>query len=243
MNFYFLLMSFVVLSFLPLSGNDSYRAFGQTTEVNRGEIAYAKTRVRRTGILFPRLVRLKDKGVLRKVNRQIDKVTSDFGCDSGDKQSYYKVRSRVDFADKDIFSIYASAEYYCGGAYPTNDSNTSLTFDLRTGKQIEFEELFTNYESNKREILRVIFAKQVAHSENLVKTGKQKAGTCEGDADLYSLDNLENSTFAFNFSKEGLRVQPEWPHAIEACARIVSVPYNKLSKFAALDGVLVRVTR
>lgn len=243
MKRYFSFMFFLFLSFLFLSGNDRYKALGQTAKVNSSEIAYAKTRVRRTGILFPRLVRLKDKEVLRKVNRQIDKVTSEFGCEEGSKNSYYNVKSRVDFADKDIFSIYASAEYYCGGAYPTNDSNTSLTFDLRTGKQIEFEELFTNYESNKREILRVIFAKQVAHSENLVKTGRQKAGTCEGDADLYSLDNLENNTFSFNFSKAGLKVQPQWPHVIESCAQIVTVPYNKLSKFAAPDGLLVRVTR
>ncbi|MEJ7709046.1 MAG: hypothetical protein WKF84_04125 [Pyrinomonadaceae bacterium] len=31
-------------------------------------------------------------------------------------------------------------------------------------------------------------------------------------------------------------MQPEWPHVIEACAELVSVPYNDLKKFATLDG-------
>jgi hypothetical protein len=243
MNLYFSLILFLLVSFLPLSGNGNHSAFGQNKEANSSQIAYSKVRVRRTTIWFPRLARLRDKEVLRKVNRQIDKVTSEFGCESGSKHSYYNVRSKVDFADKDIFSIYASAEYYCGGAHPINDANISLTFDLRTGKQVEFEELFTNYEMNKREILRAIFAKQVERSEKLAKTGRQKENSCEGDADLYSLENLESSTFSFNISKQGLKVQPQWPHVIEACAELVNVPYSRLNKFAAPDGLLARVIK
>jgi hypothetical protein len=243
MNLYFSLILFLFVSFLPLSGNGNHSAFGQNKEANNNKIAYSKVRVRRTAIWFPRLIRLKDKNVLRKVNRQINAVTSEFGCEDGGKHSYYNVRSKVDFADKDIFSIYASAEYDCGGAHPTNDASMSLTFDLRTGKQVSFEELFSNYEMNKREILRAIFTKQVERSEKLAKTGKPKENSCEGDADLFSLENLESSTFSFNFSKQGLKVQPQWPHVIEACAELVTVPYSRLNKFAASGGLLARVTK
>jgi len=113
-------------------------------------------RVRRTGIRFPRLVRYTDQAVVRKINQQIDKVTSEFGC-GGPKGSYYNVRAKVEFAEKDIFSIYASAEYYCGGPYPTNDSNISITFDLVTGKQLQFRDLFADYEKNKRESFEQYF--------------------------------------------------------------------------------------
>lgn len=209
-----------------------------------GGIGYAKARVRRTGIMFPRLTRFRDPKVMREVNRQIDEATQEFGCDGqGDKNSFYRVRSRVAYADKDIFSIYASAQYYCNTAYPTNDYNVSQTYDLRTGKQIKFEELFRNYEADRREILKTVFAAEVAASERLAASGKPKENSCEGDPDLYSLDNLEGSSFAFNFSGAGLQVQPSWPHVIEACSKIVTVPYGKLQRFAAPGGLLTRMAK
>jgi hypothetical protein len=146
----------------------------------------------------------------------------------------------VAYADKDIFSIYASAQYYCGGPYPTNDANISQTFDLRTGKQVQFGELFKDYEAEKREILKTIFATEVARAKRLAASGKAKEDSCET---TYSLDNLEGSTFSFNFSSAGLQVQPSWPHVIEACAEIVTVPYSRLQRFAAPGGLLSRVTK
>jgi hypothetical protein len=218
-------------------------AFSQSKRTTGVDIGYAKVRVRRTGILFPRLTSFGDRRVLREVNRQIDELTAQFGCDERGRNSYYKVRSRVEYAEKDIFSIYATAEYYCNTAYPTNDANQSLTFDLRTGKQVAFEELFKNYEADKREILKTIFAAQVSRSERLAASGRPREETCEGDPELFSLDRLEGTTFSFNFSKAGLSVQPDWPHVIEACAERVTVPYAKLARFAAPDGPLARASR
>jgi hypothetical protein len=243
MSLYFLSILFLSPPFLHLSGGGHQSTFYQNKGENSLSIVYSMARVRRTGIWFPRLVRFGNQAVLRNINRQIDELTAEFGCDGGDKHSYYKVRARVDYVNKGIFSIYASAAYYCGGTYPTNDSNISLTFDLRTGKQVEFEELFTDYEANKREILRAVFARQVARSERLIRTGSPKEETCEGNPDLYSLDNLEDSGFSFNFSRNGLKVQPQWPHVIEACAEIATVPYSRLIKFAAPDGLLARMSK
>lgn len=144
------------------------------------------------------------------------------------------------YADRDIFSIYAWAQYYCaGGAYPTNNDNISQTFDLRTGKLIEFPDLFKNYEADKREILKTIFAARIAAAERLKASGKAQDDSCET---TYALDNLEGTTtFNFNFSSAGLQVQPSWPHVIEACSEIVTVPYSKLERFAASDGILSRM--
>lgn len=54
---------------------------------------------------------------------------------------------------------------------------------------------------------------------------------------MFSINHLAGTTFAFNFSKAGLKVQPEWPHVIAACAELVIVPYDHLKKFAAPDGL------
>lgn len=239
MHLRLLLAPLMLAALLSFTVTDRQLALSQTGQAS-GAIGYASVPVRRTGIRFPRLMRFRDQRVMREVNRQIDEFTKDFGC-SG-KDSYYKVRSKVAYAGKDIFSIYASAQYYCGGPYPTNDDNISQTFDLRTGKKVSFEELFNSYETNKREILKTIFATQVARAEKAAASGKNTEDSCEGP-DLYSLDNLEGSTFAYNFSSAGLQVQPSWPHVVEACAEIVTVPYSRLAGFAAPNGLLARMSK
>ncbi len=211
--------------------------------INKDGVGFQMVVVHGNGPQFPRLTSYQDANVMKEVNRQIDEITGEFGCRelNEGKKGGFAVKSQVEYTAKQIFSIYASEAFYCGGAYPTNDYNISLTFDLKTGKLVGFEELFRSYETDKTEILKAIFAKQIERSEKLVSSGKIKENTCDGDPDLWSLENLESSTFAFNFASQGLRVQPVWSHALEACAERVTVPYAKLGKFAAPGGILARV--
>src|ERR1043165_8781039 len=113
----------LLLFLLPaLSGQQGRLALAQTGTTNDGGIVYRMVRVRRTGILFPRLKSFRDRAVMNAVNRRIDELTGEFGCQGeGGRNAYYRVRSRVEYTARDIFSIYASSEYDCGGAYPTND--------------------------------------------------------------------------------------------------------------------------
>src|SRR5262249_41168490 len=242
MSFRFLPVLFSFAFIFPFTGSGNDLANAQQKGADNG-IKYAKVLIRRSPIRFPRLSYFRNREVMRLVNRQIDEVTREFGCGEASRNSYFRVRSAVEYAENDIFSIYATAEYYCGTAYPTNDANNSMTFDLRNGKQVKFEDLFTDYESDRQHILKIIFAKQISHAEKLVASGKPRDNTCEGDYELYSMEHLEGSTFGFNFSKAGLRVQPEWPHVIEACSKLVTVPYAQLKKFALPGGLLARVTK
>lgn len=197
-----------------------------------------------TGIQFPRLTAYKDVTMMDRVNAQIDEVTKQFKCDEPHSQGdWYKVWSRVEYATRDIFSIYVQATYNCGGAYPTNDANMSVTFDLRTGNKVEFADLFKNYEKDKEPILKIIFQKQIVRAEQLAAAGKRSNDSipCEEDPGIFSLDNLKDSDYSYNLSTGGLAVQPEWPHVLEACAERVRVPWQELKNFAAPDGVLARV--
>lgn len=229
------------VTLLTLSGAGQQAALSQTGRAGAG-IGYAKTRIRpRSRILYPRLTRYRDAGIMREVNRQIDAHTKEFTVCDNSRDSYYRVRSNVAYADRDIFSIYASAQYYCrGGAYPTNDDNISQTFDLRTGKLVEFADLFRNYEVDKQEILKTIFGARIAAADKLKASGRTDDEGCDTP---FALENLESTTFNYNFSRTGLQVQPSWPHVIEACAEIVTVPYSRLERFAAPNGILSRVTR
>lgn len=232
-----LLLLFLFIPFMSTAERRPVSA--QTTRTNDGGPAYRMTRVRRTRILFPKLTAFRDRAIMNAVNRRIDELTGEFGCQGeGGRNGYYRVRSRVEYTARDIFSIYASSEYYCGGAYPTNDNNVSLTFDMKTGKLVNFEDLFKNYDADRQEIVKTIFADLLARGARAAGSGKADEGDC---AEVYQIDRFESSSFAFNFSKAGLSVQPDWPHVMEACAERVTVPYAKLARFAAPGGLLARV--
>src|SRR5205085_12612825 len=100
-------------------------------------IKFRMVLVRKKGIRFPRLTYYPDAAVKIDVNRQIDELTEEFGCSEGrpKKKENLEVRAQVEYAARQIFSIYVSESFFCG-LYPTNDSNVSLTFDLKTGRQV-----------------------------------------------------------------------------------------------------------
>ena len=231
---------FLVLANFALSAGASQEKDPRTTN----DIHYRMSPVGDTQIRFPRLTAYKDITIMNRVNAQIDELSKEFGCPAPrGKDESYKAFSRVEYAAKDIFSIYASANYYCGGPYPTNDANMSLTFDLRTGKKVQFAELFKSYDENKDQILKIIFARQLARTEKLLAAGQKgdENLSCEENSDLFTVENLRDSEYAYNFSEKGLVVQPRWPHVVEACAERVTVPYQQLMEFAAPNGILARM--
>ena len=235
----------VFAAVFSLLGRVSPAVAAQAAPGSGGGITYAQVAAGKTGLRFPRLTGFKDSAVLRSVNRQLDAIAATFGCHLSQPQkgAYYKVRSQVEYADRDVFSIYASASYDCGGPYPTNDRNSSVTFDLRTGLRVEFDGLFRSFAKDKQAILETIFTKQIDRAAAAAAANRPDDGGCDADPTLFSVANLEGSTFAFTFTSAGLKVQPEWPHAVEACAEAVVVPYKALAGFAAVGGVLERVSR
>jgi len=223
-------------NFTPIASALPQNGSGAATEIH-----YKMFPVRDTKIQFPRLTGYKDLATMNQVNAQIDGITKGFRCrEPRNKNDWYEVSSRVEYASQDIFSIYASANYYCGGPYPTGEANLSVTFDLRTGKTVSFFGLFRNYEANKDSILRIIFARELARTEALLAAGKKSGENCDDDPRLFTLEVLRDSEYAYNFSEKGLVVRPLWAHVIQACAERVTVPYKELKGLAATDSILAR---
>lgn len=223
----FLLLSAVLLAAAPSA---------------KDKIGVKMVKVTANRIRVPHLSQYRDPQILKEVNRQIDEEMVQIGCaEPGEVDKTLEVQSSVKLAARDIFSIYISGSYFCG-AYPENDDDRSMTFDLRTGKRVSFEELFRDYERDKRAILSTIFAREVAEAEKHPAPEKpDEEASCDRMPWLYALDQLEESTYTFNFSERGLEVQPSWPHVIEACQKRITVPYSKLQKFAAPGGLLERM--
>ncbi len=169
------------------------------------DIHYKMSPVGNTQVRFPRLTAYKDITTMNRVNAQIDELSKEFGCPAPyGKDDWYKVSSRVEYAAKDILSIYASANYYCGGPYPTTDANMSLTFDLRTGKKIQFAELFRSYVANRDQILKIIFARQLARTEKLIAAGKKsdESSSCEEDSGLFTLETCGTPSTHTTFQRK-----------------------------------------
>jgi hypothetical protein len=224
----------------------AFRAQAAPKAPPRDEIAWKMVKVRHGRFQVPHLTQYRDPKAMKSVNGQIDAIVGEMGCDpETGKADDIEIRSALKLAARDIFSVYLSGSYDCHGAYPINEDLRSTTFDLRTGKPVEFEKLFRDYERDKRAILSTIFAKQVARTERHPQTENPAPddGDCEKAPKLYDLDALEEGSYSFNLAPGGLEVQPEWPHVIQACEIRVTVPYEKLKPYAVAGGLLERMLR
>ena len=238
-----LLVAAVLLTSCSRSPHENESPRRQSTRDENGDaVSYVMINVPGTTTSFPRLTSFRDSSVMKRVNDQLDQETRKFKCeDDSNPKTEFMVQASVTYAARDIFSIDASASYNCGGPYPTNDADMSMTFDLKTGNRVELEDLFDGYSTDKRKILEMAFANQIEHTAKLLAAKTEDDGSCEKNTDLYTVDNLAGSSFSFSFAPAGLQMKPQWPHVVEVCAERVTVPYKMLSPFARASGLLARV--
>ncbi|QNT69811.1 hypothetical protein HQ394_11415 [Defluviicoccus vanus] len=222
-------------AFRPLAAGEPPHA-----AISVGAISYRQAAVRRTGVQYPRLTAYQDDRILRSVNSSIDRITADFGCEGRRGQDqYFQVDAAVTYAADDVFSILGEGGYYCGGAHP-EDIWPTATFDLKSGRQLAFPDLFRDYAPpTVTAILAAIIAARTAQQAVPDTASGDNAASCE---ELFALDNLRDTDFAFALSRDGLYLIPaSWPHVVAACAEPTIVPYPRLKPFAAPGGVLARV--
>ena len=151
--------------------------------------------------------------------------------------------ARVSFVGEDLFSVYATQSWMCGAPYPTSGADASVTFDLRTAKQIEFADLFRPDAANVDELL---YAYQWEQART---TPAPPDSVDEFDClDLYRKPPedctdcvAQRGPTHFHFSPEGLVVQDEMAHVIAACADVVTVPYAVLASAALPGSALARL--
>ncbi len=232
------------------SGNDSYAyhtdedkkfVLCNADESSSGGIRYEMRTDPKTKITFPWLKYYSERDTMLRVNERISQIMSGLRCEDEDvNESDFKVYADVSYAERDIFSVNATVLTYCGGSIPTDKSNMSITFDMTRGNEVKFQTLFQDYEKDKEKILGIIFSDKISEANMLQGSQDGDARSCGGNAALYSLENLLSSSFSYNFTVNGLQVQPEWPTRIAVCAQRVIVPYEKLRRFGWFRGMLAR---
>ena len=197
-------------------------------------VTYELTARSPSGAVLPQVVLPDRPAVAAMVNRDLKAIASGLRCPKGTEHTNpltYRSRASVTYAANDVLSVSVHAAYDCGGAYPTNDANASVTYDLRTGEQIPFEMLFADYRRDEVRIVRVLLPA-------LRAAGMAVSEQC---ARVLTAGNLSGYGFAYSLSRAGLTVQPRFPHVIEACSQAVTVPFRHLAAFTRADGVLARV--
>ena len=194
-------------------------------EIQRsGNLAWVMVPLGQNAGSYPRLYDFPDKEVLKKVNTQIDESIKNLRCFNG--EGSYSTTTEVTFSKENIFSIKAISSWYCGGAYPTDDENLSMTFDLKTGNRIGFSSLFTDYGKNEDAIISTALHSLVYGHE------------CSSELSVERLARLHLNMY---ITEEGVIVQPSLPHAIAACSRAVRASLHRAREYIPRGGVLRRI--
>lgn len=220
----------------------------QNTEANQivklsDEIKYKMISTSNGKYKYPKIIDYSNKQIMDTVNQKLVQSYKDFGCDADTPKdkSNWNVKITIDYAKNDIFSVNSSGDFYCGGAYPTNNYSDTLTFDMKTGSQISFENLFNNYQKDKKGIINSIYSKVIAETKDYISKNPTDNGNC-GSINTYDMLASEYGQGFRLSNKTGfITVRPSYPHVIEACTPEVEVSAQKLLPFTNSNSILNRI--
>ena len=205
-------------------------------------IPYTMVRHPVTRVVMPRLT-APGTPQARAVDAQLDSAAAEMNCggavEADGQKTWFEYTSRVSYAADGVFSVYVRESYYCGGPSLTNGANFSLTFDLGTGEQVAFEELWADWERDGQAIARALFPAQTARADSV---GRGVVTPDPDDAcwEMYDAEELATGHYLrYTFSDSGLVVELDPPQVMKACGEVVTVPYARLRPFAG--GILARV--
>ena len=139
-------------------------------------------------------------------------------------------KQAIAYNQNGLLSIMQDSWDYCGGAYP-NSINTGITLNTSTGENIQFPDLFANFEHDKKDIANIVYG---------VYTDSLKADPTNPDQECRDVVNefmhLGNDLqyTAFTLTPADIRIQSlGFPHALQVCEPRgdITIPYTKLSAY------------
>lgn len=155
----------------------------------------------------------------------------------------YQYNPKVSLYSSRLFSLSATAAYYCGGAHP-DAFEDNYTLDLNTAKELTLEDLyrftpvkidldptsdgFTPYVEARAKVLEGLI---------LSKYGSLLKGVDAECKDVYETEN-NLSYLTWYLTTKGLVVQSSLPHVAAACENSYELPYSSLTKYLAPNSAL-----
>ena len=181
---------------------------------------------------WPRLTQFPDAAVMARVNAAIaakeDQNHADYHeClsdlhNAGEKpdDDTWSVTVKVGYLSQRYFSLQVTSSNYCGGAYPNNGIETPVTFDLATGREVDWKTAF-----KPGFLLEGLTKLYRAHYPRDAGPDCRKL-TMTDDP----FESADDAIFRLQSGK-GLVVVPELAHATQACAEEVALPAAKLKPY------------
>jgi hypothetical protein len=158
---------------------------------------------------------------------------------SAGMNNYLETNYAVEYADEDLISVSFINSFFTGGAHP-NHYYSTLTYDLKNGKEIKIAELFKP---------SVKYLDKIAeYSINDLRSRTDESGESLGLAtDMWAegaAPTAENYD-AWNLTKKGLMItfDPYQVGPYAAGPQTVIVPYAKLKDLMQSEGALARMAK
>ncbi len=156
----------------------------------------------------------------------------------------YSYTPKVALYSKRILSVSASVYYYCGGAHPDGGAE-NLNLDLKTGKDLNIEDLYhfvpipkgVSLDPNDTSDLRTTYLETRGTALKTLILNQYKSFSSEKDcADVYETDTF--SYVSWYLTSEGLVITPSFAHAVIVCEDDFELPYKSLLQYLAPNSPL-----
>lgn len=176
---------------------------------------------------YPQIVNYADadKKAIESVNKSLRSYFGELGCEDD-----FQAHIQVQYARNGIFSVLGQTEQEACSKNTTNVSGyyyTPITFDLQSGEEISFGDLFTNYTKEKDRILSLIYKQQIADSVD-------DPNGCN------SLEMLRGTSHSYEFSTttRTLLVTAWYPSVMRVCSDSARVSIDSLLPYLKQNSFL-----
>lgn len=199
---------------------------------------------------YPRLTKFPNATVMQGVNAALaarEQTDRDSYKDCLAQLKEMKMKPDKDTYNEDITVRYLSAgflsiqvvsSYYCAGAYPTNDAQMPVSFNLSNGAPIDWSEQF------KPGFLSVESTADMPPPSMLTKIYRARYAKSQNDGEckqfIKDMDPFSGAPIVWlDAAKGGVVFQPDFPHVSAACADPMTLtpaqiaPYLKDAKLIA----------
>ena len=221
---------------------------GHANEVAAPLVAAAPMHTAAARAIYPRLTKFPDAKIMARVNALLvaqEKTDRAAYADclaqlkeqhqKPDKDTYWADIS-VSYLSARYLSVNVNSSYDCATAYPNAGVETPMTFDLATGRMIDWTKMF------KPGFLPSDGADEHAPLSALTKLYRARYSREKADEDCRAAitenDPFSSAPIVWLDAGKGLLAQPDFPHVMAACANPVSLSAADLAPYLRDAGLL-----
>jgi hypothetical protein len=176
----------------------------------------------------------------RRILVMTQKAIKEFEPGSETGKNSFERNYNVLLANNDLISVEITEYSYSGGAAHPNSGFWSLTYDLATNKEVEFEDLFKPGSEYKTAIARYVVADIEKRAVAIEETDAKSEGRqpVKRDDPIVTEEQLSEIS-SWGLTPKGLVVYFDFPHAIAVFDRTL-IPYNVVSEHLKPSGPAAR---